>query len=482
MTSQEINTKIDALDKAIASKHTTDTLRVKLEAKKKEFQALLSQVKEIKVKEKKATTPVLKSALKSQKKKVEEKSKAVKKSTAALLETVNKKIADFNRGRNKSSLKNDARVEANKPGKHKSASGKTYYESRPDHTDISPKHKLAGGGALYDTKEKRIAFLKKKGSLITFKEPFYPAGTAGGSKVQVISTGVKYNKRINGRSLKNTEEIKIVGQTTDSPWFKNMDALLEAIDWEKMEAYHSFASGGRIKSALMRDRKYTSQQEWEKSYKRKGTKKTYAHHKAKGGVVKDGGNAKGEKKAAQNNFTVFGYETRNLPPAAVASFTQAREAINNEGNEHKSHADALRHLAMTVDDIYEIKNKPVQLFTRADVDSLTAAFLLCGVYAHKTGHHINLSFLNSCMSDIIDRPKVKGIGKPGDQEIVDMVLTLQDHVETLGKGDLTNDGDVHFLKLECERLIAALSKVRMPGVEINKKYQHALSDFEKLNK
>ncbi len=369
MTSQQINTQITALDKAIASKHTPPSLLPRLEAKKKELQALTKEVKNITVREKKIKNPVLKSALKTQKANVKKKSVAAQQSTKDLLATVQAKIADFNKGRNKSSLKNDARIKANKPGKHKSASGKTYYENRPDHTDISPKDRLA--------------------------------------------------------------------------------------------------SGGRIKSALMRDRKYTSQQEWEQRYERKGKKRTYAHYKAEGGPIdseyyenntgaelwdkwskqqrghfltdhfkdefehtkKDefellcttsftklpeevqaaiemhrrmGQYAKGGKVVPPSNkFTVFGYETKYFTPAAVSSFSKARELINNDGENHKAHADAIKHLAETVDDIFAIENKP-GILTKADIETLTDNLMLCGLYAHKSGHHIKLDFLRTVMVNIFN--------------------------------------------------------------------------------
>lgn len=83
----------------------------------------------------------------------------------------------------------------------------------------------------YDTREKRIQFLKRKGSIITFKSPFYPRGTANGSRIQIIV--VRINEQRAGG-------IKIVGEFYDSDWYDSLDALLNAIDWDEMEVMHSF--------------------------------------------------------------------------------------------------------------------------------------------------------------------------------------------------------------------------------------------------
>ena len=51
------------------------------------------------------------------------------------------------------------------------------------------------------------------------------------------------------------------------------------------------AKGGRTLAAIMKDSKYKSNEEWEKSYKRKGTPKNPKYKK-----YEDGGMAKGMKK------------------------------------------------------------------------------------------------------------------------------------------------------------------------------------------
>ena len=68
---------------------------------------------------------------------------------------------------------------------------------------------------------------------------------------------------------------------------KEMKSLMQKDNGEDFvvvsyEPTKLFKKGGRLKSALMRDRKYTSQQEWEKDYHRQGRRKFY---KADGGEL-----------------------------------------------------------------------------------------------------------------------------------------------------------------------------------------------------
>lgn len=83
---------------------------------------------------------------------------------------------------------------------------------------------------LYDTHEKKLKTIKTKGNIITFKKTFYPRGTANQGYTQILVTGLKKDK---------SGAVKIEGQWYDSDWYKNMDDLLNAINWEWMEQVHS---------------------------------------------------------------------------------------------------------------------------------------------------------------------------------------------------------------------------------------------------
>lgn len=81
----------------------------------------------------------------------------------------------------------------------------------------------------YDTEEKKIKFVKKKGNIITFKEPFFPKGTLNESRTQIIVMGTRKEK---------SGAIKLEGRFYDSNWYNSMQDLLDAVDWDWMEAVH----------------------------------------------------------------------------------------------------------------------------------------------------------------------------------------------------------------------------------------------------
>lgn len=77
-------------------------------------------------------------------------------------------------------------------------------------------------------------------------------------------------------------------------WFGNQDDALRVAHEIATNVDAVFKKGGRLKSAINRDRKYTSQQEWEKRYGRAGRRKFY---KGEGGgfddnLLKSGGKVK----------------------------------------------------------------------------------------------------------------------------------------------------------------------------------------------
>lgn len=82
----------------------------------------------------------------------------------------------------------------------------------------------------YDTREKRIEFLNRKGSIITFKNPFYPVGSKT-SRTQIIAIKI-YEPDSGG--------IRILGLYCNSDVYNSLDELLDAIDWDEMEIMHSF--------------------------------------------------------------------------------------------------------------------------------------------------------------------------------------------------------------------------------------------------
>lgn len=83
---------------------------------------------------------------------------------------------------------------------------------------------------LYDTHEKKLKTIKKKGNIITFKKKFYPKGTANQGYTQILVAGIRREK---------SGAIKIEGQWYDSDWYDSEDKLIDAINWEWMENAHA---------------------------------------------------------------------------------------------------------------------------------------------------------------------------------------------------------------------------------------------------
>ncbi len=85
-----------------------------------------------------------------------------------------------------------------------------------------------GDIGLYNTQQKRIDFVSKKGSLLTFKKPI---SWKGESKTQIINYGLEKDRK--------SGAVKIIGFGYDSPWYKSTKELIDAMDWEKMSEWYS---------------------------------------------------------------------------------------------------------------------------------------------------------------------------------------------------------------------------------------------------
>jgi hypothetical protein len=89
---------------------------------------------------------------------------------------------------------------------------------------------------LYDTTNKRIKTLRKKGNIITFKVPFMWK-EASYHQIDVIRF-----------KLEKSGACKIEGYTRDTPWFDSLNKLIEAVDWDIMERWHT--SEGYLRNKL----------------------------------------------------------------------------------------------------------------------------------------------------------------------------------------------------------------------------------------
>jgi hypothetical protein len=79
---------------------------------------------------------------------------------------------------------------------------------------------------LYGTQEDKIKTLKKKGNIITFKEPFR---WKGDTFTQILISGFIKDRQGN---------VKIEASNRDSNWYPNINAMVEAVNWEYMEKAH----------------------------------------------------------------------------------------------------------------------------------------------------------------------------------------------------------------------------------------------------
>ncbi len=91
----------------------------------------------------------------------------------------------------------------------------------------TPNEYTDDGGKLYDTNDKKVKAVRKKGNIITFKEKFYPRGTSDDGFKQILVTG-----------FLNNGSVKIEGKSYDTKWYDSIDSLIKDVDWEKMEGWH----------------------------------------------------------------------------------------------------------------------------------------------------------------------------------------------------------------------------------------------------
>lgn len=84
---------------------------------------------------------------------------------------------------------------------------------------------------LYNTKAKRLAYLNKEGHILTFKKSF---NYNGKSLSQIIVKKLETNHK---------KQVRILGYglpiAVNSPWYENINMLIDAIDWKWMEESHA---------------------------------------------------------------------------------------------------------------------------------------------------------------------------------------------------------------------------------------------------
>lgn len=74
--------------------------------------------------------------------------------------SVSTNVKRFNKGRSASNIIRDKQRKSMSPGKRTSAEGNTYYEKRPNRSDVSKRDRLEKGGSLYKSGGKISKFAK----------------------------------------------------------------------------------------------------------------------------------------------------------------------------------------------------------------------------------------------------------------------------------------------------------------------------------
>ena len=78
--------------------------------------------------------------------------------------------------------------------------------------------------AKFDTLNKKIKFLSKKGNIVTFKDPFLWRGK---KHKQILITKLIKNKK--------RDNVYLEGYARDTPSYKNVNELIKKVDWKWME-------------------------------------------------------------------------------------------------------------------------------------------------------------------------------------------------------------------------------------------------------
>lgn len=189
-----VKTKVSAIDKLKAAQKDS--------AKKGATSKLLS-------KSKSKPKPAVSGLTRLQKKVTSKKTSAPKPSA---LSNLSKKAKQFNSGRTKASLIADGREKAKKPGKRTSATGKVYYEYRPNRADmvINKKPYLEDGGQIADNIQDALQ-IPTQGQLAIENALMTPLSV-------VPDTILAEGGKIDAAAMKKAENIHVFGYDT-----KNFD-------------------------------------------------------------------------------------------------------------------------------------------------------------------------------------------------------------------------------------------------------------------
>jgi hypothetical protein len=204
------------------------------------------------------------------------------------LDYLKKKYPDLKsqiKGRKPAEVSRDLERKGKKPGKRKSASGNVYYENRPNRSDKRPQQRLKHGGQAtgndpqaYD--RVRIADDLNTVMIADCVNWYVIAKNIPGTLEQIAELVIEVHDQVSDGYVDSEvkdmarEAIDLIEAVEDTTGEKlGGSRKIKNLMREVIALKDTMKTGGRLKSALMRDRKYVSDQEWEESYHAKRGKK-----------------------------------------------------------------------------------------------------------------------------------------------------------------------------------------------------------------
>ncbi len=374
--------------------------------------------------------------------------KKIRKKVTGILAKVPAPVAKFNAGKTEDELQRDADRKAKKPGKRLTEWGTVYYENRSNRADISRRKRpyLEDGGVLAHLKVQLFNVKKEysKDDHVAYKDEageFTKAGTitgirkdSDGIRTYVINDGVSYT----------ADELRPLIYPEGDTYVDENGATVSAHDIATGPAA-SYAFGGRLLSAINRDRAYKSQEPHEQGYQRKTRPKNPKYKYAEGGVVlhkvhpqlavepfipyyesmgytvrqnvlPDGWvELIGSKSIASmnpmeregENLNVFGYQTQHFDvcPTAGEEYRKAISILEGEREAEsvywRNQTEALAKSAQLADAILGVRKVNAGIKTEFTIDLIVKNLMMFGIYNYKTGLKIKPDFLSYHVGMII---------------------------------------------------------------------------------
>jgi glucan-binding YG repeat protein len=266
----------------------------------------------------KKSTSVLQKVKQANKKAEPKKSTPAKKSTAKQPSALQKIKNQVKLNKNLSGYKKsgiDLLRDGNRPalpaGKRISKDGNVYYENRLNRVDVrQPSKKVAKPNKLED------GGMMAKGGIYLISDDGYEVNI---SQIDFIK-----ETRLFFKKSMTQEQIKKLGTSK----YNEFIHYLIKRGYEKMADGGMMANGGRLKSALMRDRAYKSNEPYEQAYKRKTRPKNPKYNY---GFFEDGGSTEMHRAYAMGGVLQHGLESGDF----IVSHDEGKMVVMNGGNKYE---------------------------------------------------------------------------------------------------------------------------------------------------